>query len=91
VGNLEVLAIFKTTKSGMIVGGKVTEGMISKTARIKVLKNGEVETIGELASLQSGKEDVSEVVSGNEAGLEYKGEPIIEVGDTLEFFEESYE
>lgn len=91
LGNLEVLAIFKTTKSGMIVGGKVTDGKISKNGKIKVLKNGEVETMGELISLQSGKEDVSEVVAGNEAGLEYKGDPIIEVGDTLEFFEETYE
>lgn len=91
LGNLEVLAIFKTTKSGMIVGGKVTDGKITKDAKIKVVKNGEIETIGELASLQSGKEDVAEVVTGNEAGLEYKGDPIIEVGDTLEFFEETYE
>lgn len=91
VGKLEVLAIFKSTKNSMIVGGKVIEGKITKTSRIKVLKNGQVETMGELASLQSAKEDVSEVVEGNEAGLEYKGEPIIEVGDILEFFEESYE
>lgn len=91
LGKLEVLAIFKTTKSGMIVGGKITEGKVLKTAQIKVVKNGEVESIGELVSLQAGKEDVSEVVAGNEIGLEYKGEPIIEVGDILEFFEETYE
>lgn len=90
-GKLEVLAIFKTTKTSMIFGGKVVEGKILKSNKIKVLKNGEVEAIGELVNLQSGKEDVAEVVAGNEAGLEYKGEPIIEVGDTLEFFEETYE
>jgi len=91
LGKLKVLAIFKSTKNSMIVGGKVIEGKITKASKIKVLKNGQVETIGELASLQSAKEGVSEVVEGNEAGLEYKGDPIIEVGDTLEFFEESYE
>ena len=91
LGKLEVLAIFKSTKKSMIIGGKITEGKITKTSKIKVLKNGRVETIGELLSLQAAKEDVAEVVEGNEAGLEYKGEPIIEVGDTLEFFEEIYE
>ncbi len=91
LGRLEVLAIFKKNKDGMIIGGKVVEGKISKNAKIKVLKNNEVETIGQLASLQSARENVSEVAQGNEAGLEYKGDPIIEIGDTLEFFEEIYE
>ncbi len=91
VGKLKVLAVFKTTKGGMIFGGKVIEGKATKTSKIKVLKNDEVETIGEMINLQAAKEDVAEVVEGQEAGIEYKGEPIIEAGDTLEFFEETYE
>ena len=91
VGRLEVLAIFKKSKDSLIFGGKVIEGKVTKNSKIKVIKNGEVETIGQLVNLQSGKEDVSEVVVGNDAGISYKGEPIIEVGDKLEFFEENYE
>jgi len=91
LGRLEVLAIFKKSKDSLIFGGKVIEGKVTKNSKIKVIKNGEVETIGQLVNLQSGKEDVSEVVIGNEAGISYKGEPIIEVGDKLEFFEEKYE
>lgn len=91
VGRLEVLAIFKKSKDSLIFGGKVIEGKVTKNSKIKVIKNGEVETIGQLVNLQSGKEDVSEVVIGNDAGISYKGEPIIEVGDKLEFFEENYE
>ncbi|MDP2812342.1 MAG: translation initiation factor IF-2 [bacterium] len=91
LGRLEVLAIFKKSKDSLIFGGKVIEGKVTKNSKIKVIKNGEVETIGQLVNLQSGKEDVSEVVVGNEAGISYKGEPIIEVGDKLEFFEEKYE
>ena len=90
-GKMEVLAIFKTNKNSMIFGGKITEGKATKTSKIKVLKNDEVEAIGQITTLQAAKESVSEVVEGNEAGIEYKGEPIIEVGDTLEFFEETYE
>ncbi|KKP90107.1 MAG: Translation initiation factor IF-2 [Parcubacteria group bacterium GW2011_GWA2_36_10] len=91
LGKLEVLAIFKTNKKSMIVGGKVISGKIIKAAKIKLLRNNEIETIGELGSLQAGKVDVTEVVEGQEAGLEFIGEPIIQVGDTLEFFEEIYE
>lgn len=75
----------------MIFGGKVIDGKITKKCKIKVIKNGEVETIGELVNLQAAKENVSEVVAGNEAGIEYQGEPIVAVGDILELFEESYE
>lgn len=91
LGKLEVLAIFKTNKKSMIIGGKVVSGKIAKPAKIKLLRNNEIETIGELGSLQAGKVDVTEVAQGQEAGLEFIGEPIIQVGDTLEFFEEIYE
>ncbi|MDD5749807.1 MAG: translation initiation factor IF-2 [Patescibacteria group bacterium] len=91
LGRMEVLAIFKKKRDSMIVGGRVLEGKVSKDSKIKVLKNGEVESIGALSNLQSAKEDVSEVVAGNEAGISYQGDPIIEVGDQLEFFQEIYE
>jgi translation initiation factor IF-2 len=91
LGKLEVLAIFKTNKDGMIVGGKVTAGSVTKPAKIKVIREGEIETIGELANIQTAKENVTEIVEGSEAGIDYKGDPIIQVGDTLEFFEEIYE
>ena len=90
-GKLQVLAIFKAGKNNMIFGGKVVEGKVNKKCKIKVLKNGEVEAIGEIINLQAAKENVNEVVAGSEAGIEYNGEPIIAVGDILEFFEESYE
>ncbi|MBT4849312.1 translation initiation factor IF-2 [Candidatus Parcubacteria bacterium] len=91
LGKLEVLAIFKTMKKSMIFGGKVVEGKITKSSKIKVIKNDEVVAVGQMTNLQSAKEDVSEVALGQEAGIEYQGDPVIEVGDVLEFFEEIYE
>jgi translation initiation factor IF-2 len=91
IGKMQVLAIFKSQKNSMIVGGKIIEGMITKKCSVKVMKNGEMEAIGKIIGLQSAKQEMNEVVAGNEAGLEYQGDPIIAVGDTLEFFEESYE
>ena len=91
LGKLEVLAIFKTNKSSMILGGKVIEGKVVKPSKIKVIRNGEIEIVGEIGNLQAAKENVNEVVEGTEAGLEFKGDPIIQIGDTLEFFKETYE
>ena len=91
LGRLEVLAIFKTTKNGMIIGGKIIEGKVVKNCKIKIYKNGQVESIAQLINLQSAKQDMNEVVAGNEVGIEYQGEPLVAVGDTLEFFEEIYE
>ena len=91
IGKMQVLAIFKSQKNSMIVGGKIIDGLITKKCGVKVMKNGEMEAIGKIISLQSAKQEMNEVVAGNEAGLEYQGDPIIAVGDTLEFFEETYE
>ncbi len=91
LGRLKVLAIFNTKKDSMVIGGKVIEGKVSKDAKIKVWHNNEMEALGEIINLQAAKENVKEVIEGNEAGIEFKGDPIIQEGDILEFFEESYE
>ena len=91
LGRLKVLAIFKIKKDSMVIGGKVIEGKAIKEAKVKVWHNNEIEAIGEIINLQAAKENVSEVVEGNEAGIEFKGDPLIQEGDVLEFFEESYE
>ncbi len=91
LGRLKVLAIFKTKKDSMVIGGKVIEGLVRKDAKVKVWHNKEIEAVGEIINLQTAKEDVQEVVEGNEAGIEFKGDPLIQEGDILEFFEESHE
>ena len=93
LGKLEVLAIFKTEKKAMIVGGKVTEGVIefnpSKVeTKINVIRNNEYITDGVLEQLQAGKQDVTIVERGNECGIRFAGNPVIETGDILEFYTE---
>ena len=88
LGNVQVLAIFKTNKNGMIIGGKVLEGKVKNNTKIKVLRNNEVISIGDLEGLQSGKENVTEVLKGQECGLQYKGKGEIEVNDILEVYDE---
>lgn len=83
LGTLSVLAIFKTGKRDMIVGGRVTNGKIAKGARIDVRRDGEVIGQGKLDVLQQNKKPTDEVGSGNECGVTFEGSTKIAVGDTL--------
>jgi len=88
VGTLEVLAIFKTEKTGMILGGKVLSGKILKNSKADVYRNGVLYESGMLQNLQSGKMDVNEVTEGNECGFKYKGSADIQVGDQFQVYTE---
>lgn len=85
-GKMTLLKIFRTTKKSVICGGKVTDGIVKKGSKVKVLRNGVVVTYCELANLQSNREDVKEVVAPNEAGMELACEPVLAEKDLLEFF-----
>ncbi len=86
MGCLKVLAIFKTTKDGQIVGGKVEEGKIFLESKLKIFRNDTQIGEGSINELQSGKVDVKEAVMGEECGINFKGNTTIEEGDILESF-----
>ncbi len=88
LGRLKVLAIFKTRTSDQIVGGKVMDAQIKNNVKIEVLRDKKIIDIGKITKLQAGKQDVETVDEGNECGIEYKGRPIIQVGDILQFYGE---
>lgn len=86
--NLEVLQTFKVSKVGTIAGCMVTEGKIHRTDKVRVIRDGIVIHTGELESLKRFKDEAKEVVSGLECGINIKNYNNIEVGDTIEAFEE---
>jgi len=89
IGKLKVLAVFKVIKKETILGGAVTEGMVKNPCKVKVLRNNEIITFGDLTDLEANKEKMTEVVAGNQVGMRFAGEPVIAAGDILEFFTES--
>lgn len=91
LGRLKVLAIFKTGKKDMIVGGKVIDGKAQKKALADVKRGKEVIGKGEISNLQQNKKPADEVKSGNECGITFEGGTKIEEGDILEFYEEKEE
>ncbi|HAS00052.1 MAG: Translation initiation factor IF-2 [Candidatus Moranbacteria bacterium GW2011_GWC2_37_73] len=88
LGMVNVLAIFKTGKRDMIVGGRVTDGKITKGAQIEIRRDGEIIGKGKLEQLQQDKKVTAEVGKGNECGIVFEGDTKIKAGDTLLAFTE---
>ena len=88
LGTIKVLAIFKTGNNSQIIGGKVENGLVEFNAKIEAVRDGIIIAIGELVGLQSGKQSVVDVASGQECGVEFKGEPVIKSGDVLRVYKE---
>ena len=90
LGKLKILAIFRTEKNRQIAGGRVTEGEIKKGAKIEIWR--EEEKVGEirLINLQRNKKDIGSAVKGEECGIMCGGETKVQVGDILQFYEQSF-
>jgi translation initiation factor IF-2 len=88
VGNVEIREVFKISKIGNIGGCYVTDGYIKRNNSIRVVRDGIVIHTGELEALKRFKDDVSEVKFGYECGIKIRNFNNIEVGDTIESFEE---
>ena len=87
IGLAEVRDVFSAPKIGAIAGCMVVEGVVRRSAPIRVLRDNVVIFEGELESLRRFKEDVSEVRSGVECGIGVKGYNDVKVGDQIEVFE----
>jgi translation initiation factor IF-2 len=85
--NIEVRETFKITKVGTIAGCLVLDGTIHRNTRIRVIRDGIVVYTGKLGSLKRFKDDVKEVQSGYECGLNIENFNDIKVGDIIEGFE----
>lgn len=88
IGNVEIREVFKISKVGSIAGCMVLSGKVTRSSKVRLLRDGIVKFDGELESLKRFKDDVKEVTKGYECGLNLKGYNDIEVGDILEVYEE---
>lgn len=93
LGVLKVIAIFKSAKKSakiveMIVGAKVENGKIEKGSLLEISRDGEKIGEGKVKELQYNKKIVQEVKSGNNAGMTYGGDVIIEEGDVINAYKE---
>jgi translation initiation factor IF-2 len=86
LGEAEVRQIFKIAKIGTIAGGFVRSGVIPRTGRVRVIRNGVEAYDGTLASLKRFKDDVREVREGFECGIGIENFNDVKVGDLIESY-----
>jgi translation initiation factor IF-2 len=85
--NIEVRETFKITKVGTIAGCMVLDGKVNRNTKVRVIRDGIVVYTGELGSLKRFKDDVKEVATGYECGLNIHNFNDIKVGDIIEGYE----
>ena len=87
LGVVEIRQVFKISKIGTVAGCHVVDGLVRRSAKIRLLRDNVVIHEGELDSLKRFKDDVREVKSGFECGLSLRGYNDVKVGDQLEVYE----
>ncbi|MGZ5465582.1 MAG: translation initiation factor IF-2, partial [Thermoanaerobaculia bacterium] len=85
-GRAEVRDTFKVPKIGVIAGCMVTDGVIPRTANVRLLRDNRVIYEGKIGSLRHFKNDVSEVRQGFECGIGIERFQDVKVGDVIEAF-----
>jgi translation initiation factor IF-2 len=85
-GHVEVRALFKSSKVGIIAGSHVIDGSVFRDSRVRVQRAGKVIHTGTLASLRREKEDAKEVREGFDCGVVVRDFQDVQPGDVLEAF-----
>ena len=86
LGKAEILKVFKVSKIGSIAGCIVSDGLVSKAAKARVLRNEESIFDGDILSLKREKNEATEVRAGTECGISIKDFDGFEVGDFIEVY-----
>jgi translation initiation factor IF-2 len=86
LGEAEVLQLFKVSKVGTIAGCRVEQGVITRGAQVRVIRDGVTVYTGEMSSLKRFKDDVREVREGQECGIGVENFNDLKVGDRIEAY-----
>jgi translation initiation factor IF-2 len=86
IGHAEVKATFQISKTGVVAGLKVTDGIVRRDAFMRITRDSNILHTGKVGSLRRFKEDVKEVREGFECGLTVENFSNIATGDVMEFY-----
>jgi translation initiation factor IF-2 len=87
LGNAQVLQVFDISKIGRIAGCRVTEGVVKRGAKVRLIRDNVVIHDGSLKTLKRFKDEVREVKEGFECGMAFENYQDLRDGDVLEFYE----
>jgi translation initiation factor IF-2 len=86
LGNALILEIFNISKVGKIAGCRVTDGTVERGANVRLIRDNVVIHEGKLAQLKRFKDDVKEVVAGQECGMSFENYQDMRAGDVIECY-----
>ena len=86
LGNAEILEIFNISKIGKIAGCKVTDGHVERGANVRLIRDKVVVHEGTLSTLKRFKDEVKDVVAGQECGMAFVGYQDMRQGDVIECY-----
>jgi translation initiation factor IF-2 len=86
LGHVEVRQLFRASRVGTIAGSYVTEGKVTRGAKVRLVRDGTIIYDGEIASLRRFNDDVREVASGFECGIVLRDFQDVKEGDELEVY-----
>ncbi|MEZ5874270.1 MAG: translation initiation factor IF-2 [Hyphomicrobiales bacterium] len=87
LGNAEILEVFNISKVGKVAGCRVTEGKVERGAHVRLIRDNVVVHEGKLSTLKRFKDEVKEVVAGQECGMAFEGYQDMRQGDVIECFD----
>ena len=87
IGNAQIREVFRITKVGNVAGCMITEGMVKRGAKVRLLRDNVVIHEGVLKTLRRFKDEVREVQNGYECGMAFENYDDIKVGDVIECFD----
>jgi len=86
LGNAEILEVFTISKVGKVAGCRVTEGKVERGAQVRLIRDNVVVHEGKLSTLKRFKDEVREVVAGQECGMAFENYQDLKQGDVIECF-----
>jgi translation initiation factor IF-2 len=87
LGNAEVLEVFSISKVGKVAGCRVTEGVVRRGAKVRLIRDGVVIHEGDLSTLKRFKDEAREVLAGQECGMSFANYQDLQKGDVIECYE----
>jgi translation initiation factor IF-2 len=87
LGNAEILEVFAISKVGKVAGCRVTEGVVRRGAKVRLIRDNVVIHEGDLSTLKRFKDEAREVLAGQECGMSFANYQDIQPGDIIECYE----
>ncbi|MBQ7560699.1 MAG: translation initiation factor IF-2 [Synergistaceae bacterium] len=87
LGEVEIRQIYRVPKVGKVAGSHVTRGVIKRTAKVRIIRDGIVIWDGRIASLKHEKDEAREIKAGMDCGVSFEGFQDFEEGDILEVYD----